>query len=534
MVYKLIALLALATQTISVHVCDRWNSVDISDGVATNGSSAVVKNGVKYTRNEYFYDEETGTLRGCQCKDKMCIRKCCPFGFGYEPKKKACVPVTEQFEPPVWNLYRRLVGVRAVDRFRFITQKHNCTDPEFRIRIGQVSSNYHLIQDGSLYVEMPNSIPPWSIRGPDNYCIDTFVLDDGYGVKTTQLDALVCFAENQEDHHYVLSSTCMLISCVFILATCAVYAWLPELRNLHGRVLMAYLLCLFVGFSFLTAMQILLVIDNISALMCIIMTIIIYFALLSAFFWLNVMCFDIWWTFSGKRGLSLEKLSTRGRFYAYALYAFSIPTALTILLTALEFSGLPPHPLLPLIRHQGCFIFGTSKLIYLYGPIVILCVANMIFFVLTALKITQIKQQTSVLKSKESSTHDQHRNDKQRLLLYVKLFAVMGINWILEVISAIYPQANSVWRITDAYNVLIGVIIFIIFVCKRKIFHLIKKRIKERYHQRDSSSGDMRHLDSIHRRRLERRGPRDSVETLRSTIYLGSDGSININRTSQL
>ncbi|OWR51202.1 G protein-coupled receptor, partial [Danaus plexippus plexippus] len=61
----------------------------------------------------------------------------------------------------------------------------------------------------------------------------------------------------------------MIISCVFILATVAVYGWLPELRNLHGRVLMAYLLCLFVGFAFLAAMQILLVIDNISTDCCI-------------------------------------------------------------------------------------------------------------------------------------------------------------------------------------------------------------------------------------------------------------------------
>ncbi|XP_063825756.1 G-protein coupled receptor Mth2-like isoform X1 [Ostrinia nubilalis] len=478
MIYGVL-LLALTAQSFGLKVCDRLNSVDISDGDMSNDSLTVVKAGIKYASNEYFYDEESGSLRGCECKRQTCIRKCCPIGLGYDPRKKTCVPVTEEFDPPVWNKYRRLEGVRAVDRFRFITQKHNCTDPEVRVRTGQVTQNYHIVQDGSLYVEMPNVIPPWTVRGPDKYCIDTFVFEDEYGGRTTRLDALVCFAENQEDHHYVLSSTCMLISCVFILATCAVYAWLPELRNLHGRVLMAYLSCLFVGFSFLTAMQILLVVDNITPLTCVIMTIIIYFSLLVAFFWLNVMSFDIWWTFSGKRGLSLEKLSTRGRFYAYALYAFSIPTALTILMTALEFSGLPPHPLLPMLRHQGCFLFGTSKLIYLYGPITILCAANMIFFVLTALKITQIKQQTSVLKSKESSTHDQHRNDRQRLLLYVKLFAVMGINWILEVISAIYPQANNVWRITDAYNVLIGVIIFIIFVCKRKIFHLIKKRYKQ-------------------------------------------------------
>lgn len=64
----------------------------------------------------------------------------------------------------------------------------------------------------------------------------------------------------------------MLISCVFIIATVAVYAWLPELRNMHGRVLMAYLLCLFFGFLFMASMQIMLTVDNISAVTCVILS----------------------------------------------------------------------------------------------------------------------------------------------------------------------------------------------------------------------------------------------------------------------
>lgn len=64
----------------------------------------------------------------------------------------------------------------------------------------------------------------------------------------------------------------------------------------------------------------------------------------------------------------------------------------------------------------------------------------------------------------------------RRLLLYVKLFSVMGVSWILEVFSALYPEAQLFWQFTDSYNALIGVSIFVVFVCKRKIFRLIKKR----------------------------------------------------------
>ncbi|XP_062525811.1 G-protein coupled receptor Mth2 isoform X9 [Bombyx mori] len=416
------------------------------------------------------------------CKG-LCVSKCCPKSAVYHslPSNKY------RCGPPIGNDVNLLSDTKQpLHKMQYVVKSVNLLETLTVIEGVACGKKYlsnhkfFLQTDGKLYIQIPESIPPWLVQTPDEYCIDTFVREDPTtGERTSSLDALICFADKVNNEQYVLRFTCMLISCLFILATVAVYAWLPELRNLHGRVLMAYLLSLFVGFTFLATMQILLTINNITVTTCVYFTFVIYYSLLAAFFWLNVMCFDIWWTFSGKRGKSLEKMSLRTRFVAYSLYAFGIPTVLTALLVGLEFSGLPPHPLLPMIRQQGCFIYGTSKLIYLYGPISILCIANMTFFVLTAVKIAQIKKQTSVLKSKDSSTHDQHRNDRQRLLLYIKLLAVMGVSWILEVVSAIYPEAEDIWKFTDAYNVLIGLIIFIIFVCKRKIFRLIKKRYKQ-------------------------------------------------------
>ncbi|GBP83594.1 G-protein coupled receptor Mth2 [Eumeta japonica] len=124
-----------------------------------------------------------------------------------------------------------------------------------------------LSQDGNLYIELPTSIPPWTVRTPDEYCLDTFVTEED-GVNKTRLDALVCFASQTEDSNYVISISCMLISCFFILLTVGVYSWLPELRNLHGRVLTAYLLSLFVGFTFLATMQLLITLHQITTDMC--------------------------------------------------------------------------------------------------------------------------------------------------------------------------------------------------------------------------------------------------------------------------
>ncbi|CAH0692000.1 unnamed protein product [Spodoptera exigua] len=498
--------------------------------------SVVLKNrtykGVKYERNEIIVDNVTKVERGCVCLKEVCAKKCCPLGQAYHRQQKICIDITEPFYPPVYREYKLLPGYNATKELHFFYGKMNCSDEleEVRVPVAPASYDFHLRTDGKLYVKIETSVKAL-VYDASKYCIDTFVSD----TEGPHLNALICFVSNPERNNYTMSSSCMLISCFFILLTVAVYAWLPELRNLHGMVLMAYLLSFFVGFLFLATMQILILLKEISEDICIVLTFIVYFSLLSAFFWLNVMCYDIWWTFSGKRAHGRSG-SQNKRFLCYAIYAFGVPTILTIILAALEFSNIPLHPLLPKLRLQGCFLYGNSKLLYLYGPIVILCVANLIFFTLTAFKIAKIKRETRMLRDKESSTHDQDRKDTQRFTLYVKLFTVMGINWILEVVSSFYPEANVFWQFSDAYNVLVGLIIFIIFVCKKKTWRMIKKRIKD--YQRFKSNKkrrDSREVNINNRQLTQWRTQPDrtsSLETIKTTdgeTSLRSNKSISTN-----
>ncbi|XP_013145251.1 PREDICTED: G-protein coupled receptor Mth2-like isoform X3 [Papilio polytes] len=504
--------------------CEDKNSIDISDGILKDGK--IFKNGLAFPPKYVYKKNFNGVneTRGCVCDVKNCLRKCCPMGSVIYGRN--CTQMTDKdiimnegLDMFFMNAFQRRI---KFDKFEdlFLVYGRPCKSV-----YKEDDGPWFVQKDGKLFVELTTNIPPWTVLSPDKYCIDTFFYEDGDGNTKTRLDALACFADETPSNHFEVRSSCMLISCVFIIATVAVYAWLPELRNMHGRVLMAYLLCLFFGFLFMASMQIMLTVDNISAVTCVILTIIIYYFLQTAFFWLNVMSFDIWWTFSGKSGMGMSKVSKR--FCIYSMYAFGVPALFTIILASLEFSGLPPHPFLPLLRYQGCFLFGRSKLLYLYGPMFILCVANIVFFVMTAVKIAQIKQQTAVLKSKESAMHDQHRKDKQRLLLYLKLFTVMGINWILEVVSALYPDAEYIWMFTDAYNLLIGVTVFFIFVCKRKIFHLIKKRAKGKLSRSDCREFSYR--TTIPKRITYLKEPqKGSTETIKTVI---DDNTIEVKTT---
>lgn len=85
----------------------------------------------------------------------------------------------------------------------------------------------------------------------------------------------------------------MLVSVPFIAATVLIYILLPELHNLHGNCLMCYLFCLGIGYSF-TAWIKLDEWNYVLPILCSTCGYFMYFFLLSAFLWSNVISFDLW------------------------------------------------------------------------------------------------------------------------------------------------------------------------------------------------------------------------------------------------
>lgn len=96
---------------------------------------------------------------------------------------------------------------------------------------------------------------------------------------------------------FIVSFCCccagMLLSIPFIIATILVYFVVPELYHLHGKCLLCYLLALAIAYS-VNAYLKLNGSDFISPLPCQLLGYTMYFALLTAFLWLNVICFDLW------------------------------------------------------------------------------------------------------------------------------------------------------------------------------------------------------------------------------------------------
>ena len=65
----------------------------------------------------------------------------------------------------------------------------------------------------------------------------------------------------------------------------------------------------------------------------------------------------------------------------------------------------------------------------------------------------------------------------RRLKMNVKLFVVMGVTWVLELVSTFFPKEYAIFYLSDTANALQGVMIFAIFVLKRKVMRALAVRL---------------------------------------------------------
>ncbi|KAL0838634.1 hypothetical protein ABMA28_016716 [Loxostege sticticalis] len=414
------------------------------------------------------------------CQGEKCVQKCCPEEFYVLLGK--CISYPEKVGFKNLTVYSK--GFKAVGQFEdfFKIKAGAFLDQKFRNRSFRhdiMYKTYHLMENGDMFMEKKRAPIAVHEFRPDEYCIDYKMIDND----TLGGDLVVYFKNKDHDvgnkGNHVTLKWGFLISCVFLFLVLVVYSLLPELRNLGGLILMAYVASLMLGFIFLFSIQI--GSHTFVPLVCLIITCLTYFFLLASFCWLNVMSYDIWWTFRGyAKARPINRRGENIKFLIYCAYAFGIPLGLTAALATLNEVNAK-HPLkgiVPQIPLKGCFVEGWAKYVYLYAPMLIMILANWVFFVMTAFNIWRLSRGSDVLRAADSSASGSasaHKNSKQRLIVYLKLSVLMGLSWILEVVSSSSPDFGG-WYITDCYNVLIGVVIFIIFVCKRKVLNMLKKR----------------------------------------------------------
>ncbi|XP_018018082.1 probable G-protein coupled receptor Mth-like 3 [Hyalella azteca] len=117
----------------------------------------------------------------------------------------------------------------------------------------------------------------------------------------------------------------------------------------------------------------------------------------------------------------------------------------------------------------SCWFAKPSALaVYLFGPITILLAINLVCFCLSAYKLCTI-----IKHSDRTTTH---------FVQYLKLFLLMGVSWIFEVISFFVDDSgNSIlsyaWIFFDFVNIMQGVLIFVVFVCRPSVLRLLTRAL---------------------------------------------------------
>ncbi|XP_022917471.1 G-protein coupled receptor Mth2-like isoform X5 [Onthophagus taurus] len=465
--------------------CDGQPTLDLSDS-EINIYNEIIKDGIVFNETNYV-KYFNGTILGCVCRIMDCVYKCCPFGYNMFNLTN-CVE-SDHFN--IDELYRFANSQLNLSHLHIVHKPIDCLDLDtarFIINVGPNGIRTIVIDD---------------IRGfeedRESFCVDYFEDENRFA-------GVVCV---EGEGNFNVHTTGMIISMPFLIATFLVYALLPD-KNLPAKSLMCYVLSLLFAYIMLVTIQLN---SNLEHGACVTIAYLCYFFFMVSFFWMNSSCIDIWLTFSGIKGITGQRTQERKRFIYYCLYSWGLPLIMTSIVVVMTMEHLKDSIFFTAIGDGQCwFKNGLSTGIYFYFPIAILLITNIVLFAITALKIRNVQRDTKVLNAKDSSKHEK---DKQRIdeynsepcyliepvknrgmqvydfldvdnsclgfNLYIKLLFAMGVNWSMEVISWLVQwQSNNVptyiWYITDFCNAMYGVLIFFIFVFKKNIWIMLKKR----------------------------------------------------------
>ncbi|XP_044730584.1 G-protein coupled receptor Mth2-like [Chrysoperla carnea] len=314
-------------------------------------------------------------------------------------------------------------------------------------------------KNGSIYINTYDD--NWEGFTSD-YCLTTI---RNKGIE--EISALVCFPDYETEYlqgQFSITNPRIIISIIsviFALLTFLVYCLVPDLRDLQGKCIMSFLICLSVGYTWLTINQ-LNVLDNESPFVCYMEAFMLYFWMIATFFWLNVICINVW------RNVRLHHItiSDPTMFKIFNFYAWGMTALMFLILIVAHHT--PSDFLNPNIGVTTCWLSGDlESWTFFYGPILCLLIINTILFIITGLYLWS--DYSGLAPTSKIVSH------RYKCLLYLKIFIVMGVTWLCEPISFLVDTVKEdpkeeyiLLNIVDYINLLQGVFIFIILVLTRK------------------------------------------------------------------
>ncbi|XP_045470215.1 probable G-protein coupled receptor Mth-like 6 isoform X2 [Harmonia axyridis] len=275
-----------------------------------------------------------------------------------------------------------------------------------------------------------------------------------------------------------------IVSCIFLLLTIAVYLLLPKMRNLFGKMLLNYCVSTFIFFASLTLTQF----YQLRDIGCKFIGFLSFLSSFWSFTWLHLMCIDIWFSFGTPRTLygTLQKDETK-RLLQYSAIGWGFPILWVTFIALLSITNIMPELMHPYIGEGKCFLEDSERrpgnysyILYLTIPLLIQQIFNVLLFVKTILYCLRIKAEIERMNDCEKRT--KMNSCQERLSLIMKLAIIMGVLFIFETVSSFVDFRKNVCTeyievVWDSINCFQGVYIFIIFICKKKVYCNICEKI---------------------------------------------------------
>lgn len=251
-----------------------------------------------------------------------------------------------------------------------------------------------------------------------------------------------------------LTLTLICVSLFFLLITFITYCAFQSLRTLPGWN--NIILVIFLFFAQLC----LVVRPFFRSIAMIVASALTHFFWLSTFFWLQVCSFHMFRVFIAKTRTGYTERYTTMSILKYLLYAIGISVfivstniTVTMIITNGEYTGY--DKMMTLMTSRTAFI------VTLIGPLSIVCITNITFYIMTAYKIHSTP-------NVESTTRY-----RIQLTVYVKLFTLTGMTWLLQVVDT-FIGVSVLSYIIAILNGLQGLFLFVSFVYNNRVFRLYR------------------------------------------------------------
>lgn len=415
-------------------------------------------------------------LRGCVCQLKPCVKFCC--------HEKERVTLTNGSWPLQCSSFSKWKKINYSPFLNITLQnghkrKMNILT-EFVVQQGipcnmgfPSEDPWELTEDGKITQNM--------LPATRDYCLFPH---DISGTKSWELNAINCPPQIPQIPQPIRVNTMlMLISVAFLYATILIYWCTGNLKSLNGKCIVCYIFSLANWTMLIVIVNFEVTVITSNDFACAVVGFVAYYFLTATFFWLNVICFDLWQNvcfttkFTNKTNTSEHK-----RLLYYSLYAWGLPAVMTIITVIIQYSSIPDGLKLG-IGDTVCFLKTNdwSAMLYLHGPLLLVISFNIVVFYLTVKHVFSVRSNLQMLTQAEDRINHL-RVLQENIWQFLRLFIIMGINWLLEIFAYLLDRIKEyedIFYIINAFTASQGIILFIILVMTKKNRKIIKKAIKD-------------------------------------------------------